>query len=101
PEQFIRLMMGPDGALWTNNKNGGEIFAFQPLYDAVNLTLREEDIKSGTSYRAAGILSVGDGKENVTVKEGMQLLFQAQEGVGFARGFRVEKGASIYVRTGF
>ena len=101
PEQFIRLMMGPDGALWTNNKNGGEIFVFQPLYDAVNLTLREEDIKSCTSYRASGILSVGDGKENVTVKEGMQLLFQAQEGVGFAKGFRVEKGASIYVRTGF
>ncbi|NTW06427.1 MAG: hypothetical protein HGA29_01140 [Syntrophaceae bacterium] len=101
PERFIRLMMGPDGTLWTNNKNGGEIFVLQPLYDAVNLTLRQEDIKSRTAYRVSGILSVGDGNDKLTVQKDMQLLFQAQEGVGFAKGFRVEKGASINVRTGF
>lgn len=101
PERFIRLMLAPDGALWTNNKNGGEIFVFQPLYDAVNLTLRQDDLQFRTAYRAAGILSVGDGKDKLTVSKDMQLLFQAQEGVGFAKGFRVEKGASINVRTGF
>lgn len=30
PERFVRLMMGPDGTLWANNKNGRELFAFKP-----------------------------------------------------------------------
>jgi hypothetical protein len=101
PEQFIRLMMGPDGTLWTNNKKGGELFAFKPVYEQDNLTLKKGDIKSRTAYRATGKLSVGDGTDEIIVEGGMQLLFQAQEGVGFAKGFRVKKDASIVVRTGF
>ncbi|MEN6374659.1 MAG: hypothetical protein ABFD75_07760 [Smithella sp.] len=106
-EPSIRLMMGPDGTIWANNKDGHELFVFNPLYpfyvayDVGNLTLEQKDIKSQTVYRSTGKLSVGNGKDKINVEKGMQLLFQAQKGVGFAKGFSVEKGASILVRTGF
>ena len=100
-EQFIRLMMGPDGTLWINNKDGHELFALKPLYDSDDLTLKQEDIKPRTAYIAAGELSVGNGNDKIVVEKGVQLLFQAQKRVGFAKGFSVEKGASILVRTGF
>jgi hypothetical protein len=97
PEQFIRLMMGPDGTLWANNKNGDALYAFKPSYASADLTLQQEDIKPQTVYRATGMLTVG----GVTVDGGTQILFQAQNGIGFAKGFKVQKGASILARTGF
>jgi hypothetical protein len=96
PEQFLRLMLGPDGTLWANNKNGDSLFAFKPIYAAADLALAQKDLKPQTAYRATGKLSVG----GVNIDRGAQL-FQAQNGVGFANGFRVQRGASIAVRTGF
>jgi hypothetical protein len=98
PEQFIRLMMGPDGTLWVNNKNGNSLYTFKPQYAAdSDLTLKQDDIKTQTVYRATGTLAVGD----VKIEKEMQILFQAQEGIGFAKGFAVEKGAALLCRTGF
>jgi hypothetical protein len=97
PEQFIRLMMGPDGTLWVNNKNGDALFAFKPSYPSADLTLQQTDIKPRTAYRTAGTLNVG----SVSVEGNAQLLFQAQSGIGFARGFKVQRGSSIIARTGF
>jgi hypothetical protein len=97
PEQFIRLTMGPDGTLWVNNRNGNALYAFKPTYASADLTVERGDITSQTVYRATGTLTVGD----VSIDEGAQVLFQAQNGVGFTRGFKVQKGASILARTGF
>lgn len=97
PEQFIRLMLGPDGTLWANNKNGNALYAFKPRYASADLTLKQEDIKNQTFYRAKGKLSVG----SVTINESTQVLFQAQNGISFSTGFKVQKGASIVARTGF
>jgi hypothetical protein len=97
PEQFLRLMLGPDGTLWANNKLGNALFAFKPQFAAADITLKQEDIKPQTVYRATGMLTVG----GVTVGGGTQILFQAQNGIGFAKGFKVQKGASILARTGF
>jgi hypothetical protein len=97
PEQFIRLMLGPDGTLWTNNKNGDGLFAFKPAYASPDLTLQQKDIKSQTAYRTEGKLTVG----GVSIKANTQLLFQAQNGIGFASGFRVQQGATVAARTGF
>lgn len=97
PEQFLRLMMGPDGTLWANNKNGDALFAFKPGYAENDVTLRQEDIKPRTVYRAEGTLSVG----GVTLEAGSLSIFQARDGIGFARGFTVRSGASLAARTGF
>jgi hypothetical protein len=96
PEQFLRLMMGPDGTLWANNKNGDALFAFKPVYASADLALEQKDMKPQTAYRATGKLTVG----GVNLAGGAYLL-QAQSGIGFARGFKVQKGASIVARTGF
>ena len=106
PEQFIRLMIGPDGTLWANNKNGNALYAFKPSYALPNLTLQQKDIKTQTAYRATGRLTVGDVTDmqkvgGVTVSGGTQLLLEAQNGISFATGFKVQKGASILARTGF
>jgi hypothetical protein len=98
PEQFIRLMLGPDGTLWANNKDGTELYAFKPTYQNADLTLTQTDIRTQTVYRATGTLTIGG---DVTISNGTQLLFQAQNGISFGKGFKVEKGASILVRTGF
>lgn len=98
PEQFIRLMMGPDGTLWANNKKGNSLYAFKPQYANPDLTLqKQDDIKTQTVYRATGTLAVGD----VKIEKEMQILFQAEKGIGFAKGFAVEKGAALLCRTGF
>jgi outer membrane protein assembly factor BamB len=97
PEQFLRLMMGPDGTLWANNRNGDSLFAFKPAYAPADLTLQPKDIKSRTAYRTEGKLTVG----GVSIEANKQALFQAQNGIGFASGFKVEKGASLMARTGF
>jgi hypothetical protein len=97
PEQFIRLMLGPDGTLWANNKNGDGLFAFKPAYASPDLTLQQKDIKSQTAYRTEGKLTVG----GLSIEANTQLLFQAQNGIGFASGFRVQQGATIAARTGF
>ncbi len=110
PEQFIRLMLGPDGTLWANNKNADALYAFKPSYNDADLKreqtdigtqtvleLGQIDIRTQTVYRATNRLRVG----GVTVSSGTQLLFQAQNGIGFAPGFEVEKGASILARAGF
>jgi hypothetical protein len=97
PEQFIRLMMGPDGTLWANNKNGNALYAFKPSYASADLTVQQTDIKPQTAYRATGTLTVG----GVSIEGHTQVLLQAQNGIGFARGFKVQKGASLVARTGF
>jgi hypothetical protein len=96
PEQFLRLMMGPDGTLWANNKNGDALFAFKPVYASADLALEQKDIKPQTAYRATGKLTVA----GVNLAGGAYL-FQSQSGIGFARGFKVQRGASLAVRTGF
>jgi hypothetical protein len=97
PEQFIRLMVGPDGTLWANNKSDKVLYAFKPTYKDEKLELKQTDIRTQTVYRATGVLTVG----GVTVSSGTQLLLQAQNGIVFAPGFAVEKGASILARAGF
>jgi hypothetical protein len=97
PEQFIRLMMAPDGTLWANNKNGRNLFAFKPKYASTNLPLQQQDIRNHTTYRANGEITVG----GVTVSGGTQLFLQAEDGIAFAKGFTVEKGASVLAGTGF
>lgn len=97
PEQFIRLILGPDGTIWANNKNGRDLYAFKPSYGDSKLTLEQEDIQTDTVYRTAGELAVG----GVTVKSNTRIWFQAQKGMSFAKGFAVQKGASLLCRTGF
>jgi outer membrane protein assembly factor BamB len=102
PEQFIRLLLGPDGTLWANNKNGNALYAFKPRYAVSDLTLTQEDlkdVKTQTVYRANGTLTVS----SLTVEEGTKILFQAQKGITFPKGqpFAVKKGASLLCRTGF
>jgi outer membrane protein assembly factor BamB len=97
PQQFIRLMVGPDGTLWANNQNADALFAFKPSYSAADLTLEQNDIRTQTAYRATGKLTVG----GVRIDAGTQVLLQAQDGIGFAPGFMVQRGASLEARTGF
>ena len=97
PEQFIRLMAGPDGTLWANNKNGSTLFAFTPNVAEQGLELTQQDMKTRTVYRTSGTLTVGA----VTLEPGSQMLFQARKGMAFSRGFRVQNGASLLCRTGF
>jgi len=102
PEQFVRLLMGPDGTLWANNKNGSELFAFKPEFYSDNLSLPNEQmkvkqIKDQTVYRAKGTLTVG----MVEWEQGAGALFQAGEEIHFSPGFTVPKGASLLCRMGF
>ena len=46
-EQFVRLMLGPDGTLWANNQNGASLYAFKPS-NKEQLNLNQQDIKSKT-----------------------------------------------------
>ena len=95
-------MMDSGGTAWANNKNGG-IFAFQPTYQELNPTVKSEDIKTQTFYRAGGTLKVA---QNVVVPAGtdgspMNVLFEGKQGISFAAGFTVKRGASLLCRTGF
>jgi hypothetical protein len=110
PEQFIRLMLGPDGTLWANNKSGNTLFAFIPRYAESNLTLRQNDIKTQTVYRATGRPDENGktdktGKiafeSNVIIGKGTKILLQAQKRISFPKNFTVKKGASLLCRTGF
>jgi outer membrane protein assembly factor BamB len=103
PEENLRLQLAPDGTLWTNNENGNKLFALKPTYAAPDLRVTPGDIRTHTFYRATGKLTIA---ENVTVgnkanEPPMQVLFEAKDSISFAKGFRVEKGASILCRTGF
>lgn len=97
PEQFIRLMLGPDGTLWANNKLGSALYAFKPSFAEPNPTIKEKDISTNTVYRATGTLTVG----SLKLETGTQILLQAQQSISFARGFTVQKGAELLCRTGF
>ncbi len=97
PEQFIRLVLGPDGTLWANDNLGSSLFAFVPTYGVEkNLTLKhKEDIRTQTVYRAENFLHAGA----VTIEAGTNVLLQADCGIGFAPKFKVEKGASLLARA--
>jgi filamentous hemagglutinin family protein len=97
PEQFLRLTLAPDGTLWVNNRNGDTLFALKPGSAAQNPSLQQKDIKSQTVYRTEGKLTVGA----VTVEGNKQLILHAQNGIGFASGFKVQTGSTIAARTGF
>ena len=95
PEQFIRLMVGPDGTLWANNQNGNMLFAFTPSYASGDLTLEQKDIKTQTVYRTQNDLRAG----SLVVDAGTQLLFQAGNSIRLDKSFTVRKGASLLIRT--
>jgi hypothetical protein len=104
PEQFIRLMVGPDGTLWANNKGASSLYAFKPIYADENLTLKPADLEPGDDteaprvYRTTGILTVN---ADTSLKAGTNTLFQAQKGIAFGPNFTVEKRATFACRTGF
>lgn len=102
PEKFLRLMMAPDGTLWANNKGAQSLYAFKPKYTDPNPTV-SGTVTTRTVYRATDKLAVAG---NVTVPAGTaesptQVIFEAQNGISFSPGFKVEKGASLLCRTGF
>ena len=97
PEQFLRLMLGPDGTLWANNKLGSALYAFKPSFAKADVTLKQEDIQSKTIYRATGSLAVG----SLKLEGGTQIFLEARQGISIAANFTVEKGASLLCRTGF
>jgi len=102
PEQFIRLMLGLDGTLWTNNKNGNALFIFQPSYADTEFALRQSDIKTQTVYRPTGKIAIAEVVEgNVTIESKNNILLQAQNGISFPKGFAVKKGAGLLCRTGY
>ena len=102
PEKFIRLMMDPAGTAWANNKDSDSLYAFRPVYAQQDLSLTGQILTKGSgaprAYRAAGILVVAEG--GATLREGSNTLFQAGNGIGFSKGFQVEKGASLLCRIG-
>jgi outer membrane protein assembly factor BamB len=97
PEQFIRLTLAPDGTIWVNNRSGDTLFALKPSYAVTDPTLQQKDIKSQTVYRSEGKLTVGA----LAIDGNKQLILQAQKGIGFAAGFKVQTGSTIAARTGF
>jgi outer membrane protein assembly factor BamB len=97
PQQFIRLMVSPDGSLWSNNKNGNSLYVFKPRFKAAVVSLTQQDIRTETVYRANDRLLVG----GVAVRDNASVVFQAQNGISFARGFSVQRGSSVLARTGF
>jgi hypothetical protein len=99
PEQFVRLMLGPDGTLWANNKNGSTLYAFKPQYADVDLTLHQKELQSDTFYRAAGKIAMAEG--GITLEADKKILLQAYKGIAFPRGFAVRKGAGLVCRTDF
>jgi hypothetical protein len=96
PEQFIRLLLAPDGTLWANNRRASELFAFIPTYATIDPVLTAK-LNTHTVYRAGGVVTVGPG---VAVQKGTQILLQGQNGVAFPPGFAVDSGATLLVRTG-
>lgn len=103
PEKFLRLLMAPDGTLWVNNKNASTLFALKPSYTQPDLAVGPADIRTLTVYRSTGTLRM---LPDVAVVAGAsesptQILLEAEKGISFAGGFRVEKGASVLCRTGF
>src|SRR5581483_4982588 len=95
PEQFIRLMAGPDGTLWANNQGASSLYAFKPTYAKTDLSLGPDDLKpteknpeAPRAYRTTGELTVGN---NVSLGAGTNTLFQAQKSIAFGNGFTVEK----------
>ncbi len=97
PEKFLRLVLAPDGTLWTINKKGRSLYAFKPEYAAADVTLEQADITHRTAYRTTGSLAV----RSLELENGTQVLFQARQGISFASGFTVQKGAELLCRTGF
>jgi hypothetical protein len=90
-------MLGPDGTLWANNKSGSALYAFKPTFAEADVTLKQENIQTKTVYRATGSLAVG----SLKLKDGTQILLQAQQQISFKSGFAVQKGAELLCRTGF
>jgi hypothetical protein len=80
PQKFIRLMMGPDGTAWANNKNGSALYAFEPVYADEEVTLTAKDMATQTAYRATGKLAVAEG--DVTLKVGTTTLLQGSGRAG-------------------
>ena len=95
PEKVQRLMLSPDGTLWANNNNGNELFALKPSYASDDLTLEQKDIKTQTVYRTENDLRAG----SLVVDAGTQFLFQAGHSIRLDKGFTVQKGASLLIRT--
>ena len=129
PEQFIRLMIGPDGTLWANNKHDNALYTFKPRYASTDLTPQVVSaialMAGGTGYTSApAVQFVGGGGSGAqatammlktqtiyrtegkltmsgfTVKNGQQIVLQAGGSMAFAKEFKVEKGASVLCRTG-
>ena len=96
PEQFIRLMLGPDGTLWANNRSGDSLYAFRPSFANANASLTQK-LQDQTIYRATGTLTVG----TPPVTAGTRVLLQGGSGIVLPRGFAVDKGATLLLRTGF
>jgi hypothetical protein len=96
PEQFLRLMLGPDGTLWANNRNGSSLYAFRPVFAVPNTVVTQTQTQ--TVYRATGMLHIASG---VIIPAGTQTLFQAGKSVSFSAGTVVRKGAAVVIRTGF
>jgi hypothetical protein len=95
-------MLGPDGTLWVNNKNGKALFAFQPSYADTDLILRQVDTKTQTVYRPTGKIAIaGVVERNVTIESETNILLQAQDGISFPKGFAVQKGIGLLCRTGY
>ena len=90
-------MLGADGTLWANNRNGDALYAFVPRY-AVAAPVLDQKLQTQTVYRAAGVLGVG---KVAPITAGTNVLLQGQKGISFAPGFAVDKGASVLARTGF
>jgi hypothetical protein len=108
PEQFVRLMVGPDGTLWANNSGADFLYAFKPTYAKPDLTLTPAQLKQDGNadtpriYRTTGTLTVVDAvSDPPTLAAGTKTLLQAQEGIAFGKNFGVEKGATLLCRTGF
>ncbi|OQW75605.1 MAG: hypothetical protein BVN35_08115 [Proteobacteria bacterium ST_bin11] len=94
PEQFVRLMLGPDGTIWANNQNDDKLFAFKPIVkDEINIT-KQDDVKPMTYYRTENNFTAAAIKVNF----GTQLIFQSGKRISLGRGFKVERGASLIVQ---
>src|SRR5207247_4672725 len=83
-----------DGTLWANNKNGKELFAFQPVYAEPDLKLSAWHMTTQTVYRTAGKLivtaDVGETERSrglPSLKAGTTTLLQAGSSITFPRGF--------------
>lgn len=98
PETFVRLSVAPDGTVWTNNKNEGGLFAFQPTYAQNDLTITNKDLVTQTSFRATRKLTVIG--TDAVLQDRTVTLFEAGNSISFSGGFRVQNGASLLCRIG-